>query len=129
MNIVLWIVQILLAAAFGMFGFSKVAQPITALAGMMPWVTSMPELLVRCIGVAEVAGALGMILPGLTKIQPRLTAFAGVGLALVMVLASIFHITRGEFGNLPINIVLFALSVFVAYGRWTRSAKLAQAAA
>ena len=64
----------------------------------------MPALLVRLIGVAELAGALGMLLPGLTKIQPRLTAFAAVGFALIMVLASAFHITRGEFGNLPINV-------------------------
>lgn len=129
MNIVLWIIQILLAAAFGLFGFMKVSQPVAALAGMMPWVTTMPLLLVRFIGVAELAGALGMILPGLTKIQPRLTAFAGLGLSLVMVLASIFHITRGEFGNLPINVVLFVLSAFVAYGRWSSAQKLVPATA
>ena len=51
MNIVLWIVQILLALAFGFFGFNKISQPVDALAGLMPWVTAMPELLVRFIFV------------------------------------------------------------------------------
>lgn len=120
MNIVLWIVQILLALAFGFFGFSKVSQPIEAMAAMMPWVTAVPEWVVRFAGAAEIAGALGLILPRLTKIQPKLTAWAGVGLAVVMVLAAILHITRGEFGNLPINAVLFVLSAFVAYGRWSK---------
>jgi len=129
MNIVLWIIQILVAAAFGLFGFMKVSQPVDALAAMMPWVTAVPALLVPLIGVAELAGALGMILPRLTKIQPNLTAYAGVGLALVMVLASAFHITRGEFGNLPINLVLLVLSAVVAYGRWPRAQKLTQAPA
>lgn len=121
MNIVLWIVQILLAVAFGMFGFSKVAQPIDGLAGMMPWVTAVPALLVRFIGVAELAGALGLVLPRLTKIQPKLTAWAAVGLVTVMVLASIFHITRGEFGNIGFNVVLAALAAFVAWGRWSKA--------
>ncbi len=129
MNIVLWIVQILLALAFGFFGFTKLSQPIEALAGMMPWVTAMPAVLVQFIGAAEIAGALGLILPGLTKIQPKLTAWAGLGLAVVMVLAAILHITRGEFGNLPINAVLFVLSALVAWGRWGQSRKLAQATA
>jgi len=129
MNIVLWIVQILLAAAFGMFGFTKLTQPLDTMVAMMPWVTATPELLVRFIGLTEVAGALGLILPGITKIQPRLTAYAGVGLVLVMLLAGAFHASRGEFGNIPMNLVLLALSAFVAYGRWPRTQKLAQSPA
>ena len=120
MNIVLWVIQILLAAAFGMFGFNKISQPIEGLAGMMPWVTSMPVLLVRFIGLSEVAGALGLLLPGLTKIQPKLTAWAGAGLAVVMILASLFHTSRGEFGNIGINVVLGALAAFVAWSRWSK---------
>lgn len=118
MNIVLWIIQLLLAVAFGMAGFIKLSQPIDALSTMMPWVTAMPALLVRFIGAAEVAGALGLILPRATKIQPQLTAYAGVGLALVMLLAALFHASRGEFGNIVPTVVLFVLSIAVAYGRW-----------
>ena len=120
MNIVLWIVQVLLAAAFAMFGFNKVSQPIEGLVGMMPWVTSLPAIVVRFIGTAEIAGALGLILPGLTKIQPKLTAWAAVGLTTVMLLASIFHATRGEFGNIGVNVVLGALAIFIAWGRWSK---------
>ncbi|MEZ4733288.1 MAG: DoxX family protein [Caldilineaceae bacterium] len=129
MNLVLWIVQILLAAAFGMAGFTKLTQPLDAMAAMMPWVTATPELLVRFIGLAEVAGALGLILPGLTKIQPRLTAYAALGLVLVMLLAGAFHASRGEFGNIPVNLVLLVLSAFVAYGRWSSALRPAKATA
>jgi putative oxidoreductase len=118
MNIVLWILQVLLAVAFGMFGFNKISQPIDGLVGMMPWVTAVPALLVRFIGVAEVAGALGLLLPRLTGIQPKLTAWAAAGLATVMVLAAIFHATRGEFGNIGFNAVLLVLAAVVAWGRW-----------
>jgi putative oxidoreductase len=111
MNIVLWILQVLLAVAFGMFGFNKISQPIDGLVGMMPWVTAVPALLVRFIGVAEVAGALGLLLP-------KLTAWAAAGLATVMVLAAIFHATRGEFGNIGFNAVLLVLAAVVAWGRW-----------
>lgn len=121
MSILLWIIQVLLAAAFGLFGFVKISQPIEALGSMMPWATAVPALLVRLIGIAELAGALGMILPGLTKIQPRLTAYAGVGLSLVMILAAAFHATRGEFGNIGMNAVMLVLTAFVAWGRWPRS--------
>ncbi|MEZ4863410.1 MAG: DoxX family protein [Caldilineaceae bacterium] len=121
MTIALWIVQILLAAAFGLFGFPKVVQPIAELAGMLPWAPEVPTLLVRFIGVAEIAGALGLILPGVTRIQPKLTAYAAVGLALLMVCAAVFHATRGEFGNIGFNAVLLVLALFVAWGRWSKS--------
>lgn len=118
MNIALWIVQILLAVAFAFVGFVKLATPVADLAGMVgPWTNDVPEFLIRFIGLAEVAGALGLILPALTRIQPRLTALAAVGLALVMLFAAIFHATRGEFGNIVPNIVLLVLAAFVAYGR------------
>lgn len=120
MNIALWIVQILLAVAFAFFGYPKVFQPIADLSTMLPWVTEMPALFVRFIGVAEIAGAVGLILPGLTKIQPKLIGWAAVGLCLVMLSAAIFHATRGEFGNIVFNAVLFALAAFVAWGRLRR---------
>lgn len=120
MNIALWVAQILLALAFAMFGFSKVAQPLDTLAATLPWVLEVPTMLVRFIGVAEIAGALGLVLPRLTKIQPRLTAWAAVGLTAIMVLAAIFHATRGEFGNIAFNAILAAIAIFVAWGRWSK---------
>lgn len=114
----LWIVQILLALAFLAAGFMKLTMPIEQLAQNMVWVSDVPAWLVRFIGLAEVAGGLGLVLPALTRIQPHLTPLAGAGLALVMILASGFHLTRGEFGFIIPNIVLLALAAFVAYGRW-----------
>ena len=74
-------------------------------------------LLARFIGAAELAGALGLILPMLTGIKPRLTALAAAGLATIQVLAIPFHLYRGEFGILPINLVLLLLAVLVYRGR------------
>jgi hypothetical protein len=91
----------------------KLLTPMDQLAANMAWVNAVPELLVRFIGLAEVLGALGLILPAATRIQPQLTPLAAGGLALIMVLASIFHLSRGETFMLMPNAV-----VFVAYGRW-----------
>ena len=119
MNIVLWIVQVLLALAFGFFGFTHLTQPVAEIAKMAAWAGAVPAGLVRIIGVAELLGAVGLILPALTKIQPRLTFFAALGLVAIMVLAAITHVTRGEFGVIGINVVLAALAGLVAYGRRT----------
>lgn len=123
LNIILWILQALLASAFLATGLMKLAQPIAQLAGMLPWVTEMPAFLVRFIGLAEVAGALGLILPALTRIRPNLTPLAALGLILVMALASIFHLTRGEGMMLPANLLLAALAGVIAWGR-TRKAPI-----
>ncbi|HEV3050678.1 MAG TPA: DoxX family protein [Longimicrobium sp.] len=117
LTVTLWVVQVGLAALFGVAGLMKLTQPIDALAASLPWVTSVPEMLVRFIGAAEFAGALGLILPSLTRIQPRLTALAALGLAVVMVLASAFHLTRGEASMLPMNLVIGLLALSVAWGR------------
>ena len=117
LRVTLWAVQILLAVAFGMSGLMKLTQPVADLAAQMGWVASVPATLVRFIGAAELAGALGLILPALTRIQPRLTALAALGLVVVMVLASFVHASRGEFGMLPVNLVLGGLAAFVAWGR------------
>ena len=93
------------------------AMPIADLAKGMSFVNVMPEGVVRFIGLAEVAGALGLLLPSLTRILPALTGWAGVGLATVMVLASGYHVTHGEAGNIIANLVQFGLAAFVAWGR------------
>ena len=117
LNVTLWAVQILLALVFAFAGFAKLTQPTSALAASMTWVTDVPTGLVRFIGAAELAGALGLLLPSLTRIRPRLTALAALGLLLVMVLAGGFHLSRGEGGMLPVNVVLAALAAFVTWGR------------
>jgi uncharacterized membrane protein YphA (DoxX/SURF4 family) len=117
MNIVLWIVQILLAAMFLMAGYSKAFQPIDALGQMLPWTLDLPLTLVRFIGVSELLAGIGLVAPALTGIKPRLTILAAAGLILVMVSAIIFHLSRAEYGYTVFNLVLLALAAFVAYGR------------
>jgi putative oxidoreductase len=117
MTIAVWVVQVLLAATFGMAGFMKTTTPIPQLSQMLPWAADVPAALVRFIGISEFAGALGLILPAAIGIQPWLTRAAGGGLVLIMVLASGFHATRGEWQVIPMNLVLGLLAAFVVWGR------------
>lgn len=122
MNSILWLVQILLAAAFGMAGVMKATQPVDVLAANgIAWAPQVPLALVRFIGISELLGAVGLILPALTKIKPFLTPLAALGLLTVMILAMGFHVSRGEASALPINIVLGGLAAFVAWGRASRA--------
>ena len=116
-NVMLWIAQLLLAAAFGMAGVMKSTQSIPELTAAMGWPGDLPPVLVRFIGAAELAGALGLVLPSATRIRPLLTPLAAMGLVIVMLLAAVFHISRAEWSALPINAVLGGLSAFVAWGR------------
>lgn len=116
MHVGLWVAQALLALAFGMAGAMKTFTPIDELVKRMPWFASVP-FLPRFIGPAEIAGALGMILPAATRIRPALTPLAGVGLATIMVLAAGMHLVRGELQMVPVNVVLGGLAGFVVWGR------------
>ena len=113
----LWVVQGLLGAMFLAAGAMKATQPIAVLVDTLGWPAAVPAALVRVIGVAELLGGLGLILPAATRVKPMLTPLAGVGLAMVMLLATIFHISHGELGALPIPLVLGGLAAFVAWGR------------
>jgi putative oxidoreductase len=120
-NGALWLVQLLLAAAYAMAGVMKSTMPIAELAPKLPWTADVPVALVRFIGVSELAGAVGLVLPALTRIKPGLTPLAGAGLVVVMALASVFHITRGEFAGLAFTMTLGALAAFAAWGRTARA--------
>lgn len=117
MNISLWIAQIILAVAFGMAGVSKSFSPIPELAAQLGWPGEIPEFLVRIIGISELAAAVGLVLPSLLRIKPKLTVWAATGLVIVMTLALIFHIVRGEMFAIPINLGFGLLALFVAWGR------------
>ena len=116
MGIILWIVQGLLALAFLLAGFMKAFTPLEGLKKNMAWTAVVPAGLVRFIGIAELLGALGLILPKLTHIVPQLTIVAAFGLVLVMLFAAIFHASRKEYSNIGINIVLLLLAAFIAVG-------------
>ncbi|QOD62159.1 DoxX family protein [Polaribacter haliotis] len=116
-HILLWIAQGLLALMFIMAGLTKATQPIEALADSLPWVTSTSTGLVRFIGISELLGGLGLLLPSIFRFKPFLTVWAALGLAVVMVLAVIFHASRGEFSAIIVNIIILAFAVFIAWGR------------
>ncbi len=117
LHLALWVAQALLAAAFGTAGIMKLVLPISELAANLGWPGVVPPGLVRFIGAAELLGALGVILPTSTNILPRLTAVAAMGLFVIMALAIAFHVSRGEYGPVALNISLAILAVFVAVGR------------
>ena len=119
MNIALWIIQILLALAFLMAGTLKATQPIDRLAARMKWVNSLrPPQTVRLIGILEVLGAIGLILPAVTGILPWLTPVAAIGLVLTMIGAMILHTRRGEASHFAPNMVLLLLAAFIVIGRF-----------
>ncbi|MBB5780486.1 DoxX family protein [Nonomuraea jabiensis] len=110
--------QALLAVMFGMAGVMKSTQPKEKLHARLPWVEDFSAGTVRLIGVAELAGALGLILPTATGIAPVLTPLAATGLAVVMVLAALTHARRKEPAAIAFNAVLLLLAALVAWGRF-----------
>lgn len=117
-SIGLWVAQSLLAVNFGIAGVMKALLPLDQIAPMIPWVPDVPATLVRFIGACELAGALGLVLPALTRIRPALTPLAAAGLATIMVLAAGFHLTRNEVVNVLGTMTIGAAATFVAWGRW-----------
>ncbi|MFQ5342775.1 MAG: DoxX family protein [Anaerolineae bacterium] len=118
MNIALWVVQGLLAIAFLMAGGMKATRPKEKLAENMAWVNDFSAGTIRLIGILEVLGAIGVVLPKLTGILPWLTPTAAVGLVLTMIGAALTHLRRGENSNIVMNAVLLVMAAFVAYGRF-----------
>jgi putative oxidoreductase len=117
MNKLLWVLQILMGVYFIAIGVMHFIVP-PGLPAPLSWMYDLSPALHAISGTAEILGGLGLILPGLTKIQTRLTPLAGLGLALVMILAAVFHLTRGEMQNIVSNLVVAAVVGFIAYGRW-----------
>lgn len=117
MNTIIWIVQVLVGAAFIMAGAMKASQPKEKLAEQMKWVEDFSQNQVRTIGILEFLGGLGVLLPSITGILPWLTPLAAVGLMLTMIGAAYVHYRRGETNMIPVNVVLFLLAAFVLYGR------------
>ena len=116
MDIALWIAQVLAALMFGFHGTTLVFRMERA-RSQFPWAKDASDVLLRFIGTAEILGAAGLILPALTRVLPWLTPLAAGGLVVLMILAALFHITRGEWPNVAFNVVLGVVAAFVAYGR------------
>ena len=118
MNLALWIVAIVLATGFAASGLVKLLVPKEKLVNVgQGWAQDFSATSIRLIGVAEVLGAAGLILPAVTHIAPILVPLAAIGLVLVMLGAAVVHARRKETMNIAVNVVLLALAVFVAWGR------------
>lgn len=117
MNIAIWIVQGLVALGFIYSGWMKAFRHEKAKESW-GWVKDVPKAFVVFIGLAELLGALGIILPQAVNIAPVLTPIAATGLAAVVLFGALFHVRRKEYREIGVNIVFFALTVFVAIGRF-----------
>lgn len=122
LNGTLWSLQALFGFFFAGSGFGKVLLYDGALYAAAPravaWYAAVPQPLIVFIGVCEVLGGVGLILPAMTRVRPKLTPLAAVGLMLTMILAAGFHITRGEYELVPANLLLGGVAAFIAVGRW-----------
>ena len=114
MTYALWVVQVLLALLFVFAGGMKLVMPLDQLAGPVP----LPGAFVRFIGVAELLGGLGLILPAALRIRPGLTPLAAAGLVVIMIGAVVITLIGGQPGGALISLVVGLLAAFVAYGRW-----------
>ena len=114
MNIVLWVLQVLLALAFLAHGWLLLAPPPEIAAQMN---ASLPRWFQLFLGVAEILAGIGLTLPGLTRIKPWLVVWAAGGIMIVMVSATVWHVVRGEISSAAITLVLLAMATFVAYMR------------
>lgn len=117
MNTALWIVAGVLAALFALAGLTKVVTPRDKLAAKMSWTKDATDAQVKLLGAAEVAGAIGLILPAALDIAPVLGPIAAIGLAVTMVGAIAVHVKHREFATIAPVIVIGLMCTFVAYGR------------
>jgi putative oxidoreductase len=113
-NILLWVLQVLLAAAFLAHGLLLLMPPPDIAAQML---MSLPRWFWVFLGVAEVAAAIGLTLPGLTRVMPALVWWSAVGIMIVMISATIYHVMRNEISSAVVTFVLLIMATFVAYMR------------
>ena len=118
METIIWVAQIILAAVFLAAGTMKLTTPREALKKKTPYVEDPTDRQVKAIGIVEVLGAVGVVLPAALNVAPILTPIAACGLALTMVVAAVTLLRRGETSHVPLNVVIFALAVFVAIERF-----------
>ena len=117
LKIGLWTAQVIVFVLFTLFGGMKLLMPVDKLAEMWVWPGQVPTWFLHLTGILDVAGGIGVLLPAITRVQPRLAVLAALGCTLLQIAAIIFHLSRGEAAVVPLNAVLLALSVFILWGR------------
>ena len=118
LNIVLWVLQVLLALFALNAGYNHGIRPLDEAVLTSNWISAVSPALVRFIGLAELAAGVGLVLPLATGVLPWLTPMAAAGLALIMALAIPFHVMRGETNVIGLHIVVGSLAALVAWRRY-----------
>jgi hypothetical protein len=121
LSISLWLTQALLCLVFAGTGVWKLLTPLDQLAAMIPWAGQVPAGFLQATAIIDLCGGVGILLPALTRIRPRLTLLAALGCAALQLCAIVFHLSRGEAINTPFNFLLVALSLFVFWGRRSKA--------
>lgn len=116
-NILLWAAQAFVGITFTVMACIKIFKPIPELAAMWPWTGEYPVAMVRGLGLIDLAGGIGILMPSLTRIKPNLAVAAALGCFLLQICASIFHISRGEMEAIPVNGIYLVLTAFIFWGR------------
>ena len=119
MHVTLWAVQIVLAALL-LAGAIMKFMPTEKISEMMPWTGQVPVWMVRLLGIIDLSGAAGLVLPGLLRIKPQLISWAASGIMALMLCAIIFHVSRGESAVIGFNVFCGALAGFVGWGRFKK---------
>lgn len=118
----LWLAQLYVGGMFLFSGYLKLLTPLDDMAKMgMVWPSQVSPAFLMFIGLVDTAGGLGILLPSLTRIQPRLTVLAAACCSLLQVFAIAFHISRGEGAVVPFNLTLLAGALFILWGRSKRA--------
>ena len=117
-NVVLWVLQWVFGIYFVAIGVIHFVVP-DGLPELMEWMYELNDTMHVIVGIAEILGGLGLILPSVTRIRPELTVYAAAGLVLIMAGAVVFHATRGEGASIVNNLFIAAIVAFIGYGRWT----------
>lgn len=116
-NVVLWVLQVVFGFYFIVVGLTHFTVP-EGLPSLMDWMYELNDTAHIFIGIAEILGGLGLILPSITRIRPELTVYAATGLVIVMIGALVWHATRSEGASIGTNVAIAAVMAFIAYGRW-----------
>lgn len=114
MNILIWVLQVLLAVAFFAHGWLFLAPPPDIAVQMN---ASLPRWFQLFLGIAEIAAAIGLIGPGVTRLLPSLVVWSAVGIMIVMISATVYHVVRNEMTSAAITLLLLAMATCVAYVR------------
>lgn len=117
LHVALWITQLSLALTFVGGAIWKLLTPLDALAASIPWAGEVPPAFLYFTAIVDLCGGLGVVLPSLTRVAPRTTVAAAIGCIALQLSAIAFHVSRGEAAATPFNVLLVALSAFVAWGR------------